>query len=182
MSQRSLSRIAVHPLLALRLAMALSICLLPSCIRIVKDISGNPEFGAYQGDYQPNAVYVLQREVRLFDWDPGITETHRFNPNVPRYFLCPAAPDMPEDQPEPRAKYLGMMPAGTRLRFEQLTYHNYVESTSIYPFARITDGAHSGKRVDLSEISREELRWEPEFSYRHFRDPRYLEVERGDTK
>jgi hypothetical protein len=163
-----------HRLLAIFFALPLIVCVLPGCT-VIKDISSDPHFHRYQGDYKLNTVYVLKQDALIVDqkgWN--FMQNEFFNQDVPRYFLESKEKRKKED--DPVGKVVGTMTAGTHLRFQQLTYYNYVEDSTIYPFAVTLDGQHAGMRTCLAPISYRDREFYGEYRDRYLHDPHWLEI------
>lgn len=133
---------------------AAALCLLiAACSSIVEQSSVGPE----ATDYLPGAVYVLlhDRYVEYLGWPVGIGR-----PVVvasPVNYVPGTGPSSTEEYQTDPGRWphiAGVLPAGTRLRFQRIERHRYPMLEHWFEAcAVVEDGEFRGRAVDLTRIS-----------------------------
>ena len=149
--------------------LALLFLLLPGCIS-VKDITGNSNYAGNQGDYRPGKDYRLLQDACICDFtSPG---TLPLFSSTPKFALKPKTFSTAT---ECRSN-LGIVNAGTRVRFQEVLLHDYFEEIAVFPVAIILDGPHARMRVDVHDLSRHDsVSTVKVYHEQYFRDPSWLE-------
>jgi hypothetical protein len=110
----------------------------------------------WRSGYEVGAVYALRADALMEDsaygWHPFMDfPSHELLPGDHPVFPSPAAYAR---DPKRWPRVEGIVPAGTRVRFEKLVYHYYFSGDTAFPYARVLDGPYAGRRVSLRYMSR----------------------------
>jgi hypothetical protein len=133
---------------------AAALCLLvAACSSIVEQSDGGPE----EADYVPGAVYVLlhDRYLEYLGWPVGIGRPVVVASSV-SYVPGTGPSSIEEYQTDPArwSHIAGVLPAGTRLRFQRIERHRYPMLEDWFEaYAVVEDGEFRGRAVDLTRIS-----------------------------
>lgn len=112
-----------------------------------------------QTDYQPDGIYVLQRELFLCDKGFALFSSV----DNPRYFLSPAA----EDQDAP------LIAKRSRLQYKKLRLEE--PGARVSPVGVLLDPPHSGTPVMLERISQNADLADHSITHR-FVNPKFLKI------
>lgn len=108
-------------------------------------------------DYVVGATYALQHDrfLELQGWPPGLAPPEIVAESVAYGDAGPASADQFRDTPARWPRIVGVLPAGTTLRFEALVRHRYPLLEDWYQAtATVLDGEFRGREVELLRISR----------------------------
>jgi hypothetical protein len=130
-----------------------ALCLLLAACSSTVDLSRAEQEAT---DYVPGTVYVLlhDRYLEYQSWPPGVGRPVIVANSLLYFRDGPSSVEEFRAEPSRWPRILGVLPAGTRLRFERIERHSYPMLESWYEACGVVeDGEFRGREVELMWIS-----------------------------